>query len=99
MGHHISQTHGHNALRMGRHIAHTADRVGEVQDFVNDLQSVQSRGFEDDEELFGRDLDAEELFGREYDLEARGPVSLSTLGSVFFIYPQYKSTNLRHIAK
>jgi len=82
MGHHISQTHGHNALRMGRHIAHTADRVGEVQDFVNDLQSVQSRGFQDDEELFGRDLDAEELFGREYDLEARGPVSLSTLGQV-----------------
>ena len=84
---------------MGRHVVHTANRIGQVQDFVNNVQSVQSRSFEDDEELFGRDLDAEELFGREYDLEARGPVSLSTLGSVFFIYLQCKPTNLRLIAK
>lgn len=29
---------------------------------------VQSRGLEEDDSLFVRDLDAEELFGREYDL-------------------------------
>ena len=29
---------------------------------------VQSREFEDDQELFGRDFDDQELFGREYDI-------------------------------
>jgi len=38
-------------------------------DYGNQIAStVQSRGLEDNEDLFGRDLDAEELFGREYDL-------------------------------
>ena len=32
------------------------------------MSNFQSRGFEDEEELFGRDLDVEELFGREYGL-------------------------------
>ena len=31
-------------------------------------QMVKSRGFEDDEDMFVRDVDTEELFGREYDL-------------------------------
>jgi len=35
------------------------------QDIYN---TVQSRGLEDNEDFFVRDLDAEELFGREYDL-------------------------------
>ena len=60
-----------------------AHRFQQAQDSAN---NVQSRGFEDDEELFGRDLDTEELFGREYDLEAREPLSFSSLGSVFFLY-------------
>ena len=33
----------------------------------NKQSSVQNREFVDDEEVFGRDLDAEELSGREYD--------------------------------
>jgi len=32
------------------------------------VQMVNPRGLEDDEDIFGRDLDTEELFGREYDL-------------------------------
>jgi hypothetical protein len=31
-------------------------------------QMVKSRGLEDDEDMFERDVDTEELFGREYDL-------------------------------
>jgi hypothetical protein len=76
---HAREAHGDKAIKVGRHIVHTADRVGQVQDFVSNFQN---RGFEDDEELFGRDFDAEELFGREYDLEAREPLSLSTVGKV-----------------
>ena len=30
--------------------------------------TFQSRGFEENEDLYGRDLNAEELYGREYDL-------------------------------
>ena len=30
--------------------------------------AFQSRALEDNEDLFGRDIDAGELFGREYDL-------------------------------
>jgi hypothetical protein len=47
-------------------------RLSKGADYADQAQqaysSVRSRGLEDDEELFGRDLDDEELFGREYDL-------------------------------
>jgi len=36
--------------------------------------AFQSRGLEDDEDIFIRDLDAEEFFGREYDLDERGTI-------------------------
>jgi len=42
-----------------------ATGVAVGQEIVNTLQS---RGLEEYEDLFGRDLDAEELYGREYDL-------------------------------
>ena len=44
-------------------------RLGQAMDIASAAsQTVQNREFIDDEEVFGRDLDAEELFGREYDL-------------------------------
>jgi hypothetical protein len=61
-----------DAAKAGRRLAvkHRAGhRLGQAMDVASAAsQSLQNREFVDDEEVFGRDLDAEELFGREYDL-------------------------------
>src|SRR5271155_3665078 len=82
---------GHKAAhrhQVGRHFGQAAD----VADNVQNVQSTfQNRAFENDEDLFGRDLDAEELFGRKYGHRApkeygrRAPKALarSSAQSVF----------------
>jgi hypothetical protein len=59
---------GHKAA----HRHHAVRRVGQVADVTDSVQNAfQNRAFENDEDLFGRDLDAEELFGRRYGRGAR----------------------------
>lgn len=57
---------------MGRHRASGAFEMGmnqmNAQGQNSGQNDVQSREFEDDQELFGRDFDDQELFGREYDI-------------------------------
>ena len=52
-----------------RRVAKGVNRAANAYDVGQQISSTfQSRGLEDDDYLYGRDLDVEELFGREYDL-------------------------------
>ena len=48
-----------------KHVMTAVDTASQV---YGAYQMVKSRGFEDDEDMFVRDVDTEEFFGREYDL-------------------------------
>jgi len=54
-------------MRLGEH-KHAKHLKTAIDVGTDAYQTVNSRGLEDDEDIFVRDLDTEELFGREYDL-------------------------------
>ena len=55
-------------LSKHKHTKHALKAFDTASQVYGDVQTMNSRGFEDDEDMFVRDVDTEELFGREYDL-------------------------------